>query len=457
MKPVKCSMIAAVFCVAGCAVGPEPIAPLLNAPDRFLTEPQHAGSLEPGHSWWTGLDDAVLDQIISDVLAENLSIEFAAQNLRRARALSTAARSDLFPSFDAFLDVGLNGQIDPENSLESDVAGGAAMSFTPDLFGGTRRSLQAARADLAASAFDLADAQRLVVRDALLQYIEIRRSGARLALLESSLDLQARTLEIVEARYDAGLSPALDVDRAAADLAGTRAQRGILLAQRLEAEYALSVLSGRAPMRGQFGEPKDDAIPVFQNLAPIGLPADLIRNRPDVRAAENRLVSEIALIGVEIADLYPSLQIPGLLQAGSNSAESQAETVSFSLSALIDIPLFDAGRRRAEVEAQRADADAALAIYKATLLDALREVETALTRIETLSERLVYLESAVASSESAYNQLDALYREGLATFIDVLDSQRTLISSREAVVDARAELTNAMALLQGALGGAVSG
>ena len=272
------------------------------------------------------------------------------------------------------------------------------------------------------------------------QYIALRRSGAAIVLLETSLDLQERTLEIVTARFDAGLSPALDVDRAAADLARTQSQSSLLRANRRSAEYALSVLVGEAPRGEYMGLPEEDIIPNYATGPELGVPTELLRRRPDIRAAEATLVAEIADIGVEQADLYPSLNLPGTISASRTTSNNGLSALTASLGALLDIPIFDAGRRRAEVEIQRAEADAALAEYRAALLTAIRETETALLQIQALNEQKTELEKAVESSQSAFNQLNALYREGLADFINVLDAQRTLISSREAVVAAEANI-----------------
>ena len=200
------------------------------------------------------------------------------------------------------------------------------------------------------------------------------------------------------------------------------------------------------------GLPEEDIIPNYSAGPELGVPTDLLRRRPDIRAAEATLVAEIADIGVEQADLYPSLRLPGTISASRTTSNNGLNALTASLGAILDIPIFDAGRRRAEVDIQRAEADAALAQYKSTLLDAIRETETALLQIQALTEQKTELEKAVQSSQSAFNQLNALYREGLADFIDVLDSQRTLISSREAVVAADANIALAYIDLYTAVG-----
>jgi multidrug efflux system outer membrane protein len=185
----------------------------------------------------------------------------------------------------------------------------------------------------------------------------------------------------------------------------------------------------------------------------LGVPADLLRQRPDVRQAEAGLVAASELIGAEKADLLPSLRLPGTVSAAGGDGR---DVVSLSLSALVDLPLFDFGRRKLEVKAQEARTKAALTAYRSTLLDAQGEVESALVTAQALRERRAALQTAGERSQSAYNQLEALYREGLAGFIDILDGQRTLIQIREQSVETDADLASTLAQLNSALGGGVS-
>ncbi len=330
--------------------------------------------------------------------------------------------------------------------------GALAFFFDPDIYGRSERRLEAANALIEASAFSLADIRRVIASQVALQYIEYQRANARLELLETTLDLQLRTLEIVQARFDAGLSAELDVDRAAADLFTTRAQKGPLVASLRESEYALAVLTGSVPQKQALADIGAAAIPGFVSGPPTGIPADLVRRRPDVRAAEAVFLAQTSLIGVEIADLYPSLTLPGTLRASVGTGSGFMDSLVGVLGASLDIPIFDKGRRRAEIEAQRARTDAALLRWRLAVLTSLQEVENALVAIEAQTDRRNDLLQAVESSQSAYEQLDALYREGLAGFIDVLDAQRTLIRSRQSFVDSSADLAAAVTRLYTALG-----
>jgi multidrug efflux system outer membrane protein len=328
---------------------------------------------------------------------------------------------------------------------------GIGGTFDPDLNGRTAARIASVQAALESSALNTNDVRRLITRAVALQYIEFRRASARLALLESTLELQERTLQIVESRYRAGLSPKLDVDRTQADYARTAAQRSQIIAARRQAEFEIQRLMGEPSALDQITNPDRETIPQIQFVSDIGIPADLVRRRPDVRAAEADYRSALALIDAERADLLPSIRIPGQIQAGFGDVSGRADEIGYSLSALVDIPVFDFGRRQAEVDIQIARTELAALTYRATLLDALQEVEIALVNIEAIQETLEGQLRAVEASQAAYDQLDALYREGLASFIDVLDSQRTLISSRETIVQTEANLAAATVSLLAAL------
>lgn len=433
----------------GCAVGPDYAPPEIDLPAAYATSLERETATQ--ERWWLGFEDEALNALIAEALEENLDIEAALARIEEAGALVRAERSDLFPRIDGFAQWTGETTLSGDGGSSDSAFAGGAFSFVPDIFGGQRRRLQAARARADADIYFSADVRRLVISEVALQYVALRRSEERLALLETSLELQDQTLEIVRGRFEAGLAADLDVGRAFADLARTRAQRGPLEIARAQAAHALDVLLARPP-GGDILSNAEDGIPAFSAGPPAGVPADLVRRRADVRAAEAELIAATADIGVEAADLYPSLSLPGEISADISDASNIADPVIGVLTASLDAPLFDAGRRRAEVRAAEARARAALADYEQTLLNSLREVENALVAINSFEDRLKELESAVEASERAFEQLNALYREGLATFIDILDAQRTLIASREAYVDSQADLAAAIVALYAALG-----
>lgn len=434
---------AAGTALGACVAGPDYQRPDFVWPQDYSLTLEESG---PGPvPWWTGFGEPRLDALVDTALSDNREIEAALARLDAARAVIRAERSGLYPRLDGELSAGASSALDGGGSESSAEAAGL-LAFTPDLFGRQRRAVEAARARAQAQTAVLEDVRRLTAAAVATQYVELSRARARLDLLEASLELQRQTLRIVEQRFEAGLSAELEVRRAEADLARTRSQRGTLDIAAADAQNALAVLTGARP--GVWIPPETGMIPEYDAAIGTGMPAELVRRRPDIRAAEAELAAATAEIGVEAADLYPSLSLPGSIRAGLGDASGIGEGAVAQLAAVIDIPLFDAGGRRADIAAAQARAEAALADYEQVLLLALSDVETALVAIRALEARRDDLEQAVAASEDAFDQLNALYREGLATFIDILDAQRTLIDSREAYVNSQAELARGVITLQ---------
>ena len=442
-------MVAAALTVSGCMAGPDYVRPITPEPEQFSRPLEQDADDLAGEAWWSGFEDPTLAAVVNEALADNLDIAQAAQRLIAAEALLGAARSDFLPDLDA-------GVSYTARSSGGDT-GTASLSFGQilDINGRLRRLEDRAQARVLASAYEVEDVRRLTAASAATLYVQLRRARARLALLDASLDLQQRTLDIVQRRAEAGLSADLDVRRAAADLARTRAQRGALELQQTRALNALAVLLGRTPgapiaLLEDAGARDSDALQLgYVAEIEIGEPAQLIQRRPDLRAAEARLIAATADVGVQAAELYPSLRLPG--SVSTDLEDGLSDGLTASLGAVLDIPLLDFGRREAELTAAEAQAAEAALAYQAVVLGALEEVETGLVAIESVQDRLDDLGVAVAEGERAYDQLNALYREGLASFIDVLDAQRTLIGNREALVDTQADLALAVIELNLAL------
>lgn len=437
--------------LGGCAAGPDPVAPTPGAPERYAAAPAADPGLTRDEAWWAGFESPDLSRLIETGLDQNLTVAAALARLEAAEARIGAARAGLFPAIDG--EVSVDAQTEPGGGeVDSAAQGGVLLSWTPDLFGRQRRAIEAARADAASQAALAADLKRLTAAAIASAYLDLARVQARFELLDTSLDLQRQTLRIVEQRFEAGLSAGLDVERARADLARTQAQRGTLAVARAQALNGLAVLTGRT-LSG-WTPPTPTAIPAFDREIAPGVPAGLIRRRPDLRAAEADLAAALARVGVARARLYPQLSLPGAITADLDPADFAGDAV-VQIAAVLDVPLFDAGARRAEISASRAEARAALADYEQALLEAVADVEISLSRIAAVEARRAELARAVEASEAAFAQLDALYREGLATFIDILDAQRTLIDSREAALEADAALAQAVVDLYAALGAPV--
>ena len=454
------SLALAVF-LSGCGTLPEPAPSAPELPSEFVNETAVPGPDEVGNTqadateaWYEAYEDERLNGLVQKAQQYNLDITVAVANLDVARAQLEAQETVLLPVLDGFLSTRLDLVSGSGDTVGAGGSAGVSGSFDPDISGGNRARTEAVARQLEQAAFDLADVERLIVQSVVLAYIDLRRAEARLALLDETLALQEQTLQIVTARFEVGLSAALDVDRAAADLASSRSQRGLFEASQKQASYSLDVLVGETSGTIQLSGQSAGEVPTYSGEPELGLPANLLRNRPDVRAGEQALLRELSLITAERADLLPRLTLPGTLAATGGDGP---DVISASLAPILDIPFLDFGRRQAEVEAQRARARAAQARYVSLVLNAHREVETALTNVASFRSRLDELREAGDRSQSAYNQLEALYREGLASFIDILDAQRTLIQIREQIVETEADLASALALLSSSLGLRVDG
>ncbi|MBX7483551.1 efflux transporter outer membrane subunit [Qipengyuania qiaonensis] len=425
--------------LGGCAISSADVPESgFDAPEQYAAELPPAGLDDP---WWKAFSDPVLDDLIERGLAANLDIAAATERLNAAEALLRAERADRLPRVDASIEGGVEAD---DNGASTTAIGGLFGSFDPDISGRLGAEVRAAAAQYAEADYLRADQRRLVAAAIAAQYVEYRRTGAQLELLAQSTDLQQQTLRIVTLRFEAGLAANLDVRRAAADLAQTQAGLGLIEIARAEAEHALAVLMGAAPGRLSIAPPVGAAtIPQYGLGPPIGTPANLLRRRADVLAAEARLTQAAAQVGIEKADLRPSLVIPGSILLGDGSVDGLFSTFLATLGAALDLPLFDGGRRRAEVAAAEAELDASLAEYRQTFLVALAVAENALVGIRAYRERGESLAEAIEQSEAALGQSNALYREGLASLFDVLDAQRQLISSRQSQLDSRADLANA--------------
>lgn len=449
-RPGIACAAALVLLATGCATpripAVEPAAGITLPPDYF------AGARpEPGldEAWWRGFGDPALDALVDRTLERNQSLEAARQRLAAAQAIVVAEQSDFLPTVDGEV----LGDIALDDAGRSTDRSGASLGgvWVIDINGRLAAERAAAIAAADGAAHLVADQRRLLASAVASQYIELKRTAARLRLLEESTDLQRQTLRIVTLRFEAGLSSNLDVRRARADLARTQAQRGLLLLARARAANALTVLTGDPPS-GVPASSVDAAVPRYAAGPAIGVPADLLRRRPDLLLAEAEIAQAAAAVGIERADLLPALALPGLVSLGNGGIDGLFSSVVGSLSGVLGIPLFDGGRRRAEVRAAQGDLGAELADYRQTLLEVLAEVETALTGISAAQDRTSEFQNAVTESEAAFDQSNALYREGLASLFDVLDVQRQLISGREALIDGNADLAQAYVDLFTAVG-----
>jgi len=463
----KAGLIALGACLAsGCAVGPDYRAPSvarLGAPERFAA-PAPPGSAPPSAAelarWWGELGDPLLDRLVTQALAESPTVEAAGARLRQARASLREARAGLFPTLSAsgsagrteLIGKGSSAAIGARTSATS-LDLGLDAAYEVDLFGGVRRSVEAARADAAGAEDDLRDTQRSLAAEVALDYIDARSAQERLAIARSNLKSQDETVQIVGWRVEAGLVSSLDLAQARAQREQTAATVPVLETSFTQSANALAVLTGRTPgaILALFTPPRP--VPDANRVLGVDVPAQVLARRPDVRAAERTLAAATARIGVQVAQLYPALNLSGSLGGSGSTVGDLTRFATGSLLASITAPIFEGGAIRARIDSARGAADEAFANYRSTVLTALSDVENAMTALANARARVLSLTAAADDSRSALIFANSQYRAGLIDFQTVLDAQRTLLSSQDGLAVARADRAAALVQLYKALGG----
>ena len=466
---------AALTILTACTtVGPDYVAPEPQLPAAYDAPipPLFQGSAQTERvpeRWWESFRDPVLNELVERGIAANLDLRIAASRVREARAAARAVEGEIGPQFDISGEAGVETtRRDPATGSGSGSGSGGAQTETEgvasaelggvweiDLFGGNFRSRQAAWARAEQQQALEREALRLTAAEIARNYIELRAAQRRLALAETSLDLLRQTFDLVDQRVESGLAPGLDRSRAQAAVSAFAAEIGPLRAQIGRFENALAILLNEPP--GSLDPLLDPPrpLPLVETGAPLGVPRGLLRRRPDIQAAEFALAAATADVGVETADLYPRLTLPGSITLGvSNIGNSGpvVTTVVGALSALVSLPIYDGGTRQTEItQAEERVIQAGLA-YRQTLLDALNSVESALLGYQGSRDRMSALAEAVESNRQAFEQSQALYQGGFATFIDVLDSQRTYNIQLQELALAQSDVALEVINLYSALG-----
>jgi NodT family efflux transporter outer membrane factor (OMF) lipoprotein len=444
--------------VTGCAtVGPDYVPPEISSSQAWHAGLEGGLTKEKGYSidlskWWKRLDDPVLSGLIDRTIKGNLDLKEAYSSLREARAQRGISRSDRFPT----LDVSGSATKSRSKGDEQDLF---AIDFDAgwelDLFGGVQRSLEAAERDLQASRENLRDVLVSLTAEVALNYIEVRTGQARLASAETNLAIQQETYQLIQSRFQAGLDDELTVQQARYNLESTRSEIPTLRTSLEEAKNRLAVLLGEQP--GVLHKELDEQrpIPVPPLKVAVGVPADMLRRRPDVRKAERELAAQTARVGVATADLYPKITLNGSIGLESVSTGNLFSSGSrfYSFGPRITCPIFDAGAIRNNIEVQSAVQEQKLIKYESAVLTALEEVENALVAYAEEQNRKHALDGAVQAAERATEMARIKYQTGLIDFADLLDAQRSLNSYQDQLAQSNGSVTSNLVRLYKALGG----
>jgi outer membrane protein, multidrug efflux system len=445
--------------LAGCvAVGPDYSPPQPDVPAHWSTAA--GGRATPQAElaqWWRQFNDPVLEGLVADALKANLDLATARAQLREARAQRELAAAGLSPSVDASVSASSSKSSAETGSGTSRNLYGAGFdaSWEADVFGGTRRGVQAAQADLEASVASLHDVQVSLVAEVAVNYIGLRTAQRRLAIATSSLASLREAYDLARWRMQAGLASELDVAQARTELESAQATVPTLRTSVVEARHRLAVLLGLKPgeLRARLGTA--GAIPVLDHAVMVGIPADTLRQRPDVRVTERQLAAQTARLGEAEAARYPSFNLSGSigLEALTLSGLGSGDAGTRSLLGSITAPIFDAGRIRANIAVQDAKLEQARLAYRSTVLKALEEVENALAGVANADERRLRLERAAASAQDTLLIARQRYSSGLTDFLSVLDSQRTMLNLEDELASSAGALATAQIQLYKALGG----
>jgi NodT family efflux transporter outer membrane factor (OMF) lipoprotein len=440
-------------------VGPDYQEPALPLPAAWSASADAAAAVaaagrEDLSQWWQRLEDPLLTRLVADALQASPDLRSAQARLREARARRNLASAQLAPIVDASAAASTSGTSNPDANADLYRAGFDA-SWEIDVFGGKRRGLEAADAALQSADASLEATRVTLAAEVARNYVDARAFQVRLAIARSNLESQTETLQLTDWRAQAGLVSSLDVEQARANREQTRAQVPALETALAQARHRLAVLLGLPPAALQEQLAGAGAIPRPPARIAVGIPADVLRQRPDVRAAERALAAETARIGQAEAARYPSFTLSGSLglTAASFDALTGDATTTRSLAAAISAPIFDGGRLRQQVEVQRAVQEQAQVGYESAVLTALEEVENALAAYGNSGARRAALADALAAERNAALLARYRYTSGLIDFQPVLDTERTVRTIEDSLATSEADSVLAVIQLYKALGG----
>lgn len=458
------SIAVCLMVLGGCMVGPDYRKPQADVPARWSQMPERGvdTGVEDISRWWTLFKDPVLDSLIDRAIRSNKDLKLAEARIREARAQRGTVTPGLYPSVDAS-----GGYSRSRNSTET-ASGGKARgsgydlfqagfdaSWELDIFGGVRRSVEAADATIQSAEENRRDVLVTLAAEVATNYLEVRGDQLRLAISRRNIESMRKTLELTRAKFEAGLSSELNISQQQAQLAATEATVPALESAEKQAIHQLGVLLGLRPetLLDELSTPAP--IPGIPPEVSVGIPSDLLRRRPDVRRAERELAAATARIGAATADLFPKFSLTGSLGQMSMDIRDIVSpgARSWSIGPSVTWPVFDAGKIRANIEIQNARQEQTLVQYEKAVLASLKDVEDALVAYAKEQEVRRSLAQSVEATQRAFEISNELYSKGLVDFLNVLDSQRNLYASQDRLAQTDQKVSNNLAVLFKALGG----
>jgi outer membrane protein, multidrug efflux system len=459
----KITASALFFLLTACAaVGPDYKEPEMAVPDAWtnavINEVNANKSLE---QWWTTFNEPILESLLERAKNANPELLIAVERIDEARAFSRIAGGDRYPDLNATanfdrskISENLGGGVfadNPSNTWST----GLASSWEIDVFGRVRRTIEAAEADVGVSIEDYRDVMVSLYAQVAINYVNVRTLQQRIKFARSNIKNQTDTLGIVQSRFDAGLVPKFDVAQSKYNLANTETLIPELIPFLEQALNQLAILIGQAPgsLDKELSQKAEIPTPVIDiSIAP---PAELLRQRPDIRQAERQVAAQSARIGVATADLYPTFSLSGALTLGATDFGDVAESdsVGWSLVPGIRWNLFSGGKVEGLIDVEESRTKQAVIRYEKIVLDALSEVETTMVAVNQERLRAKKLSEAVDASQESVDLVSTSYVAGLTDFQSLLDSQRSLFTQQDRLVESQGLAVINFINLNRALGG----
>ena len=466
MKPTTIAAAIYLALLTGCAVGPNYRQPNVSAPSSWASPLADGETNCPAHlvAWWRHFSDTNLDALMLTAVQSNLTLRMAEAHVVEARAERGVIAGRFWPSIGSSASYSRNRF--SANSFPPLAGFGVPLDYNLysagfdaawelDIFGGTRRAVEAANAEIGAAEYNQRDALVSLLAEVARNYIGARSYQQRLAITRDNIRVQREILDLTSNRFQNGLNSDLDVQQATAVLTSTEAQVPSLETGFRQNVYALAVLLAQPPSGLLDEMSTEKPIPITPPTVPVGLPSDLLQRRPDVQRAERELAAATARIGVAQADYFPKFSLTGFAALESISASDwfDYDSRAWSAGPMVQWELFEAGRIRANVRVQNARQEQALDAYQQTVLVALEDAENALTAYAKEQVRRKSLSQSVQASQQALELSTQLYKSGLADFLRVLDSERSLYQSQDALVQSDQAVALDLLALYKALGG----
>lgn len=461
-------VLACAGSVSACAVGPDYETPSLAVPAQWGAAPARAPYKAPELAqWWRRLKDPTLTSLIDEAVGGNLDVATAKARVREARASYRQSVGALLPSLtgnatatrgDDGSNVGNGGDVTVSGPYTQYQAGFDA-SWELDVFGANRRGAEAALYGEQAAQDELRATLLTLIGDIASNYVSARGYQARIALARRTAATQRETAALTRRKFDAGGASAVDVSNAEGLAAGTEADIPSLETSYSQAVHRLGVLTGRPPTALSARLAASAPIPAPPARQPLGVPADSLTARPDVRQAERQLAQSTALIGQAEAARYPSVSLTGTLNTNGTKLGDLAKgsTISWSFGPSLTVPLFNGGQLQAAVEVTQAQRDQSFTAYRAAVLTALEDVENAAVALRQERVRAEKLSQSAASYGEAARLARALYESGSTSFLDVLDAERSLYSAQDSLLQSKVAIATDYVALNKALGGGWDG